>query len=68
MGYNVCRKDNPMDTIAEGKVDETVFPIIRGEAVSVWLPHIRLLIELLDEGKVEQVRELLDNLLHRQRM
>lgn len=68
MGYNVCRKDNPMDIIAEGKVDETVFPIIRGEAVSVRLPHIRLLIELLDEGKVEQVRELLDNLLHRQRM
>lgn len=57
-----------MDIIAEGKVDETVFPIIRGEAVSVRLPHIRLLIELLDEGKVEQVRELLDNLLHRQRM
>jgi len=53
------------DLIEQGKIDETVFPIIRGESIPVRLSHLAYLRELLEEGKVEQVKQLLTNLLQK---
>ena len=49
-------------------VDHLIFPILKGENISVPKAHLKLLLELLEAGKVEQVEELLKNLLNRQQM
>lgn len=49
--------------IPTGKIDATLKPVLRGEAIPVRLSHIQHLRELLEQGKVEQVKNLLNNLL-----